>query len=151
MDPLFIVLLLVLIILTFWAINSYKRNEEEKVTKHFRKAKTKYIEPPRPHSISYSRFFRLASSVYSKQKEELAMALSRSIKEYIDLTGEEGNLQTSENLNLLINDPERWAHLQKDLIFRSNLNYQEEIMNQYIQILNELQGLLDIKLVYEKE
>ncbi len=152
MDVLYISLLILLIFLTFWAINSHRVKQKESQTPQFKKARTEYLKPPRPHSESYNNFFRLASSVYSKQQKKIALVLSQLIKDYMELSdhsSERKNL--SENLKLILTDPDEWFLLQLDLIDRSEVSRKQGLSKSYIQVLDEVQHLLNISLVFEME
>ena len=122
---------------------------------HFEKAKTEYVEPDRPHSKSYSDFLQLSSSVHSRQQKRAILVLSQMINDYIELADQAGNLKCSEDLTLLINDPNAWYRLHSALITRSGAPRKKDLTDiffkHYMQILNEVQQILDISLVPEKD
>ncbi|MFX1505125.1 MAG: hypothetical protein ACFFDC_03325 [Promethearchaeota archaeon] len=154
MDILFVSLLVLVILLTIWAINSYKAQQVEKKSYLFKKGKIQYLDPPRPHSELYKNYIRLTSSVYSKQQKKIALVMSQLIMEYFNLNNqtpisESKNL--SKNLKLFLTDPDEWFSLQLDIIDRSELPRKEGLSKQYIQILDEVQQLLSITLLSEKE
>ena len=155
MDVFYIGLLLWLILITFWAINSYRVNQIESKGYIFEKAKIEYFEPPRPHSESYNDFLKLTSSEYVKQQEKLPAILSQLIEDYMEVVGytmvNYDSINLSENLKLLLTDPDEWFYLQLNIIDSSNLSRKEELAKRYIQILNEVEQLLGVSLVSEKE
>lgn len=154
MDVLYISLIILLIFLTFWAINSFRSKRIEENTYLFEKAKTEYLKPPRPHSELYTDFLQLTSSAYSKQQVKIALVLSQLIKDYMELSGHtvsSESINLSKNLKLLLTDPDEWFSLQLNFIDRSELSRKEGLSKRYIQILDEVQQLLNIPLVSEME
>lgn len=155
MDVFYLGLLIWLILITFWAINSYRLNQIESKGYLFVKAKTEYFEPRRPHSESYNDFLKLISSEYVKHQEKLPAVLSQLIKDYIEVVGYTAvineSINLSENFKLLLTDPDEWFYLQLNIIDSSNLSRKEELAKRYIQILDEAEQLLGVSLVSEKE
>ena len=155
MDILFVSLLVLVISLTVWAINTYRSKRVDSKVNQFKKGKTEYLEPPRPHSESYENFLRLTSSIYSKQQKKIVLTMSQLIKDYINLGGiitvSDESLNLSESLKLLLTDPDKWYYLQLNTIDRSELSRKEGLSEQYIQILDEVQQLLNISLISEME
>jgi hypothetical protein len=155
MDILFVSLLVLVIFLTIWAINSYKAQQVKKKKSYlFKKGKAQYLDPPRPHSELYKNYIRLTSSVYSKQQKKIALVMSQLITEYFNLNSqtpisESKNL--SKNLRLFLTDPDEWFSLQLDIIDRSELPRKKGFSKQYIQIINEVEQLLSITLLSEME
>ncbi len=151
----FIIILILLIIFTYRVINSYSLKQFKSVIYHLERAKAEYIEPPRPHSKSYIDFLQLASSIHSSQQKRLTLVLSQLIKDNIEIRRQTGNLMCSENLNLLINDPNGWYRQQSALIVRSGSSRKKDLPDilykQYIQILNEVEELLGISLISKME
>ncbi|MFX0209707.1 MAG: hypothetical protein ACFFDT_27245 [Candidatus Hodarchaeota archaeon] len=152
---LYVILLILLIFLTIWAINSYRLKRTKQKTTFFEKSRTEYLNPPRPHSESFNDFFRLSSSFYIRQQKKIAFLLSQLIKDYMGLSdhttisSERRNL--SENLELLLSDPDKWFDLQLNLIGRSDRTQRKGLSKRYIQILDEVQQLLGITLISEME
>lgn len=150
MNELFMIMLLLLIILTLVALNPYRLKHIKQKPYRFEKAKTNYIVPPRPLSNTYSNYHKLTSSVYKRRYRELALLLSQLINEYIELNGQFGTLLGSKNLNLLIDDPDGWYRLQLDLFTQSDrftrISLTHFIRENYIQILNEVQQVLEVPL-----
>ncbi|MFW9904610.1 MAG: hypothetical protein ACFFFH_09780 [Candidatus Thorarchaeota archaeon] len=154
MDILFISLLVLVIFLTIWALNSYKSQQVESKSNLFEKGKTQYLEPPRPHSELYKNYIRLTSSVYSKQQKKTAFVMSQLIKEYFDLKSQTPiteNKNLSKTLRLFLTDPDEWFSLQLNFIDRSGLPRKEGLFKHYIQILDEVEQLLSIPLLSEME
>lgn len=154
MDILFISLLVLVIFLTIWAINSYKSQQVDRNGYQFEKGKTQYLDPLRPHSELYKNYIRLTSSVYSKQQKKIALVMSQLIKEYFDLKSQtpiSDIKNLSKNLRLFLTDPDEWFSLQLNFIDRSELPRKEGLSKQYIQILDEVQQLLSITLLSEME
>ncbi len=128
-------------------------NEQEVDSHSFKKGKTEYIEPPRPHSKTFGDFLQLALMSTPNRQKKLTQVFSLLIKEYIESEDHTGNY--SENLTLLLNDPNKWILDQHDQINRTNLSrnrYTSDILyEQFIQILIEVQALLGITLLSEME
>ncbi|MFX1515989.1 MAG: hypothetical protein ACFFC6_06745 [Promethearchaeota archaeon] len=149
MDIIYISILLWLILIAFWAINSY-RFKQDSESYVFEKAKTEYFEPPRPHSESYNNFLKLTSSEYVKVQEKLPAVLAQLIKGYLEAVGystvNNDSIDFSENLKLLLTDPDEWFFLQLNIIDFSNLPRNDELAKRYIQILDEVEQTLGISL-----
>lgn len=144
-----------LIFLGFRAIQSHWSDipDVEIVTHSFEKGKTEYTEPPRPHSKTFGDFLQLALMSTPNRQKKLTQVFSLLIQEYIEIG--EHNGKYSENLTLLINNPNQWLQDQHDHIKRTNLSrkrYTSDILyERFIEILIEVQDLLGIPLLSEIE
>ncbi len=152
------IVLVLLIIITSRTINMYRMKYIKLVTYHFEKAKTEYIEPPRPYSKSYNELLRLLTSVHSRKQKELIVMLSQLIKDYAELTGQMDNIMRNKNLILLINEPKAWyRHYSQEmtLITRSGVFHKKDpseiFYQKFIEILTEVQQVLGIPLISKME
>ncbi len=128
-------------------------NEQQVVSYTFKKGKTEYIEPPRPHSKTFGDFLQLALMSTPNRQKKLTQVFSLLIQENIEIGEHTGKY--SENLILLVNDPNKWLLDQHNQISRTNLSrerYTSDILyEQFIQILIEVQELLGVTLLSEME
>lgn len=124
-------------------------------TYNFEKSRIEYKNPPRPHSESFNDFFRLTSSFYPRQQKKIAFLLSQLIKDYMELsdntTESSDSKNLSENLELLLSDPDEWFDLQLNLIGLSERSQRKGLSKRYFQTIDEVQQLLGITLISEME
>ncbi|MFX1282522.1 MAG: hypothetical protein ACFFB5_02665 [Promethearchaeota archaeon] len=159
MNIFYIIILIVVIIFTYRTINSYSQGQIKKSDYDFKKAKTRYIDPPRPNSNSYNELIRLISSNYSRRHKQVILMLSQLIRDYMKLTGEEDKIKCSENLILLIKDPNGWyRHYSDEMalkthsgtlysrIFRKK-DSSEIFYQKLLIIIEEVQQVLGIPLI----
>ncbi len=138
-------------------INSYWLKEELlKDQNKFRKGKIKYKEPPRPFSKVFYGFLQLALMKTHSRQEQLTRVFSNSIKEYLELKPQLGNVKFSDNFNLLVNDPNSWLQHQYDKIiyskkFQRKKSVSDFLYEEYIKVLVELEESMDIQLLVKSE
>ncbi|MFX0094406.1 MAG: hypothetical protein ACFFBD_21900 [Candidatus Hodarchaeota archaeon] len=147
---------LALLVIIYYIWNSYSQRShqsgqvEELDGKHvrnkFKKAKTEYIDPPRPHSHSFKNYFGLASLKNPLHYQKMAFTLSNLIKDNIKLLNQTRRIDYSENLSNLMNNPREWLNNQYDQIAKSGISNEkytsEFFYEQFNQILNEVEQII---------
>ncbi|MFX0171498.1 MAG: hypothetical protein ACFE9L_06230 [Candidatus Hodarchaeota archaeon] len=150
--------ILISLLLFGWrTINSYwSKQKTKKEQTNFKKANVEYKDPPRPLSKKFYGFFQLALMTTRHRQEQLTRTFSNSIKEYLELKPQLGNVKFSSNFNLLINDPNLWLQRQYDIISSSTKSQKKKsspdfLYEEYVKILVELEELMDIQLLCPAE
>jgi hypothetical protein len=139
----FLPLILILIILLCWrALNSYWIEELVPITRDFRKGEVEYFQSSRQTSENYDRFLYLARMTTSERRSDLAIIISKISKEY--LAGQK--IQVSPSLHLLMINPHNWLNHHYSAIAplntsvkRQQKQIQDYFFEEFTQILNELE------------
>ncbi|UCG90144.1 MAG: hypothetical protein JSU57_00015 [Candidatus Heimdallarchaeota archaeon] len=158
MNILFGIVLILLIIFTYRVTNTYRLKQIKLAFHRFEKARTEYIEPPRPYSKSYIELIQLLSSIHSIKQKKLILIISQMIKDYAILTGHISNVKWSEDLSLLINNPNMWYRnysneislITQPGVFRKK-NSSTIFYQKLINILTEVQQVFGIPLIPKME
>ena len=121
----------------------------------FSKGKLDYTAPPRPHSQSFVTYFQLALMSTPHRQRRLAQLTSQLINEQLTINDNISTINTSENLQLLLKDPNRWIETQYDQIsktIRSDRRYTSDYLyEEFLLLLSEVEKIVDVPLIFDKE
>ncbi len=121
----------------------------------FKKGKTEYFNPPRPHSDIYHDYLKLALMTTTHRQQEFANLVSRLIKEHINDKDQITSLEYSENLTNLLSNPKLWLQSKYTPLVLSyrlkKLSAFEILQQEYVEIFTEVENLLDIQILPKVE
>ncbi|MFX0084993.1 MAG: hypothetical protein ACFFAU_04900 [Candidatus Hodarchaeota archaeon] len=121
----------------------------------FKKGKTEYFDPSRPHSNIYHDYLKLALMTTTHRQQEFASLVSRLIKEHINEKDQITRLEYSENLSNLLSNPKLWLQSKYTplaLPIRPRKTSAFEILYQeYVEIFTEVENILDIQILPKME
>lgn len=156
LGPFFPLIIFILIILTTLALRSlWSRSTQSKIEFFsFKKAKTEYLYPERPHSNIFHSYLKLALMSNSYVQQELAYVVSSMTKEQIEARKAISDFECSVNLSLLLADPKSWVltTLERELPAKAKEDMSFEILFQkFNDIFAELEDLLEIEFIPESK
>lgn len=150
------IVIIILLLLSYQAIYSqWIKEEVDPKVYSFKKGKTEYSDPPRPHSTIFNEYLQLVLMTTTSKHRQLTHTFSRLINEQIDFELVSANIQYSISLKRLIEDPDAWLteiyyQIPERGIFRK-MHASEILHENIIKIFEELQEIFDFPLLTESE
>jgi hypothetical protein len=135
---------------TWRAIRSFWSQQYDLSQKYkLKKGATEFHDPIRPHSKNFYAYLQLALMITPNRQERLTKIISKRLKEFLELYPYYSPQKMSEELELLINEPNKWLKNQYEKHAISRFSRKKVtadfLHDQIIKLLTEIEDIYDLQ------